>query len=34
MEAYRWVTESDEAKHFESIALDSISEIAEVVLNH
>jgi len=34
MEAYRWVTESEEAKHFESIALDSISEIAEVVLNH
>jgi|TARA_R110000868_G_scaffold363004_2_gene625243 phage nucleotide-binding protein len=34
MEAYRWVIESDEAKQFESIALDSISEIAEVVLNH
>ena len=34
MEAYRWVTEANEAKHFESIALDSISEIAEVVLNH
>jgi phage nucleotide-binding protein len=34
MEAYRWVTEADEAKQFESIALDSISEIAEVVLNH
>jgi len=34
MEAYQWVTSSDEAKHFESIALDSISEIAEVVLNH
>jgi phage nucleotide-binding protein len=34
MEAYRWVVESDEAKQFESIALDSISEIAEVVLNH
>lgn len=34
MEAYKWVTSSDEAKHFESIALDSISEIAEVVLNH
>lgn len=34
MEAYRWVIESDEAKGFESIALDSISEIAEVVLNH
>jgi phage nucleotide-binding protein len=34
MEAYRWLIESDEAKQFESIALDSISEIAEVVLNH
>ena len=34
MEAYQWVVGSDEAKHFESIALDSISEIAEVVLNH
>jgi phage nucleotide-binding protein len=33
MEAYQWLTESDEAKHFESIALDSISEIGEVVLN-
>lgn len=34
MEAYRWITQSDESKHFESIALDSISEIAEVVLNY
>lgn len=34
MEAFRWVVESDEAKQFESVALDSISEIAEVVLNH
>jgi len=33
MEAYEWLTESEEAKHFESIALDSISEIGEVVLN-
>jgi phage nucleotide-binding protein len=33
-EAYQWLTESDEAKHFKSIALDSISEIGEVVLNH
>lgn len=32
-EAYQWVLNSDEAKHFQSIALDSISEIAEVVLN-
>lgn len=33
-EAYQWLTESDEAKAFESVALDSISEIAEVVLAH
>lgn len=32
-EAYIWLTESAEAKHFESVAIDSISEIAEVVLN-
>jgi phage nucleotide-binding protein len=32
-EAYEWATNSDEAKHFQSVALDSISEIAEVVLN-
>lgn len=32
MEAYRWLVESDEAKQFESVALDSISEIGEVVL--
>ena len=32
-EAYTWLTQSDEAKGFESVALDSISEIAEVVLN-
>lgn len=32
-EAYQWLTESDDAKAFESVALDSISEIAEVVLN-
>jgi phage nucleotide-binding protein len=31
-EAYQWAT-SAEAKQFESVALDSISEIAEVVLN-
>jgi phage nucleotide-binding protein len=31
-EAYEWVASSDEAKQFESVALDSISEIAEVVL--
>ena len=33
MEAYQWLTESAEAKDFQSVALDSISEIAEVVLN-
>jgi phage nucleotide-binding protein len=31
-EAYEWATSSEEAKHYESIALDSISEIGEVVL--
>ena len=33
-EAYQWLTTSAEAAEFESVALDSISEIAEVVLNH
>lgn len=33
-EAYKWLAESAEAKHFESVAIDSISEIAEVVLNY
>lgn len=33
-EAYAWITDTDEGKSFESVALDSISEIAEVVLNH
>lgn len=32
-EAYKWLTEADDAKAFKSVALDSISEIAEVVLN-
>lgn len=32
-EAYQWLTTSEEAKQFESVALDSISEIAEVVLS-
>ena len=32
MEAYQWLTESKEANQFQSVALDSISEIAEVVL--
>jgi energy-coupling factor transporter ATP-binding protein EcfA2 len=33
MEAYRWLRDSHEAKDYQSVALDSISEIAEVVLN-
>jgi len=33
MEAYEWLTGSEEAKGYDSVALDSISEIAEVVLN-
>lgn len=33
-EAYKWLTESEEAGAFKSVALDSISEIAEVCLNH
>lgn len=33
-EAYQWATASAEAKQFASIGLDSISEIAEVVLNN
>lgn len=32
-EAYEWLTSSAEAAQFKSVALDSISEIAEVVLN-
>jgi hypothetical protein len=32
-EAYTWLTESPEAQAYQSVALDSISEIAEVVLN-
>jgi len=32
MEAYQWLVESKEAAQFQSVALDSISEIAEVVL--
>ena len=31
-EAYKWLVGSDEAKRFESVALDSISEIAELTL--
>jgi len=33
-EAYEWLTKSEEAKKFDSVALDSISEIGEVVLNY
>ena len=32
-EAWKWLTESSEAKEYQSVALDSISETAEVVLN-
>jgi hypothetical protein len=32
IESFQWLTNSDEAKQFESVALDSISDIAEVVL--
>ena len=33
-EAYGWLTSSNEAKEYASVAVDSISEIAEVVLSH
>lgn len=33
-EAYRWCTQAAEARQFASVGLDSISEIAEVVLNN
>jgi phage nucleotide-binding protein len=33
-EAFLWASQSDEAGQFDSIALDSISEIGEVVLNY
>ena len=32
-DAYAWLTSSDEAKAFQSVAIDSLSEVAEVVLN-
>lgn len=32
-ESYEWLTQSHESSHFESIAIDSLSEIAEVILN-
>jgi hypothetical protein len=31
-EAYRWLTESAEAKDFDTVGIDSLSEIAEVIL--
>lgn len=33
-EAYRWAKDSKEAAEYQSVALDSISEVAEVVLQH
>lgn len=33
-EAFKWVTKSEESKNFDSICLDSISEIAEIVLSN
>ena len=33
-EAYMWLKDSAEAKAYQSVALDSISEVAEVVLHH
>lgn len=34
IDVYQWLTEAKEAEEFKSVALDSISEIAEVVLSH
>jgi phage nucleotide-binding protein len=33
-ESYEWLLNSDESKQFESVAIDSVSEIAEVCLAH
>ena len=33
-EAYAWLSESEEAKKYESVGIDSLSEIAEVVLSN
>lgn len=33
-EAYQWLLQSQEARQFQSVAIDSISEIGEVVLNN
>jgi len=32
-DAYNWLTESDEAKVYESVGLDSVTEIADVILS-
>ena len=32
-EAYVWLTQSEEAKNYQSIAIDSLSEIAEIILS-
>lgn len=34
MEAYRWITTASEARLFQTVCLDSLSEIGEVVLAH
>ncbi len=33
-DAYRWLTSSHESRNFQSVAIDSLSEIGEVVLNN
>lgn len=33
-EAYKWLSESQEANQFQTVCIDSLSEIAEVVLNN
>lgn len=33
-EAYRWATESEEAKDIETVCIDSLTEIAEVILSN
>jgi len=33
-EVYDWLTQSHEAKYFRSVAIDSLSEVAEVILNY
>lgn len=34
VEAHRWASQSTEARNFQSLGIDSVSEIAEVVLNN